>query len=118
MARLVESGEDQPRDRVVDARHAYGANDVQEIRRIVKDGTGLSEVVADNQQQPVALVIDDVFVYWASPLGAEVRRARKSGGGPEAVASLPQGTLVYGMTQTCDALYFTTDSAEVWRVTK
>lgn len=76
-ATTLASGQDDPQELVVDARHVYWASAGDgTINRVDKNG-GNPAVVAGAQMSPFGIATDGTHVYWTDPGAGTVMRAQK-----------------------------------------
>ncbi|HEV7398493.1 MAG TPA: hypothetical protein VGN86_18415 [Pyrinomonadaceae bacterium] len=73
------------------------------IYSVSKKG-GPTEIFADQQHGPHSLVVDEAFVYWATP--ASILKQAKAGGPPQVVYQATDKEGVDELAQDSDSLYF------------
>jgi len=71
-----------------------------------------AEVIASDVQTPVALAVDDTWVYWGD--GGALKRARKRGGTPEEICRV-EAVRIESITVAADAIYFGASGGGIFR---
>jgi hypothetical protein len=97
----------RPKKIALDADRVYWVTESGQVQVRQKNGLGTTVTLAQDQENPISIVVDDRYVYWTNGvLGGDVRRMLKTGSGSVETIAKAQA-LPNGLTQDCTAIYWT-----------